>query len=248
MPATRHPRSCSGNSPSSEDGAHPLAGWGIGNRIRSLCRICRSVRRSSVGAYLMLICARCGKRGDKRSLHECKQAGRSRLLCTACRNSRYAWQEIEALRQYSQAWASQQTCRTAPNRWHPFDIWALRMYRKNRGNILAITKDGVIVNGNKIGNVSRSGPTCRLIENPVSPVYACDLCGRLGTKRMVRERLDSWQWNAEDDKRWWETPDRDCLCTGCWNKVRVVVRRKKEAALLKRLVNKLKRSIEKCQK
>ena len=91
----------------------------------------------------------------------------------------------------------------------------------------------------------KDGKPGRLMHR-LGPEYttlnACDVCGKLGIPRKVRVRNDVFGWNGESEKDW-TTPSKDMLCTGCWNKVRAIVRKRDEANSCRRMLNKLTRTI-----
>jgi hypothetical protein len=73
---------------------------------------------------------------------------------------------------------------------------------------------------------------------PTTSLNTCELCGRKGTRRRVTIRNDTHGWNRET-RGDWGTPSKDMLCVGCWNRVRVIVRKKLAADEIRRLGNQL---------
>lgn len=84
-----------------------------------------------------------------------------------------------------------------------------------------------------------------------TPLLTCQLCGFFSTPRNVRDRDDCYQYDHRPDHQRdqlrfnyemkvgnWGTPT---LCTGCWNKVRAIIRRVDELRDLHTLVRKLQR-------
>jgi len=56
-----------------------------------------------------------------------------------------------------------------------------------------------------------------------------------------------YRWNA-NDKNDRETKDKDILCTGCWNKVRALVKRQAMCNESRKLIAKLKMETNKWEK
>ena len=77
-------------------------------------------------------------------------------------------------------------------------------------------------------------------------INACDLCGKLGPPRKVRLRDDVAGWNVEKTDR--EYKGIDILCTGCWNKVKPIVKNMKYLKEAKKLVNKTIKEVRQCKK
>lgn len=80
------------------------------------------------------------------------------------------------------------------------------------------------------------------MPNKVTHLVTCELCGFTSTPKKVSYRSEIYGWNRENNKDV-ETPATCTLCTGCWNKVKVVVKKIKAANECEKLLNYLKRSI-----
>lgn len=83
-------------------------------------------------------------------------------------------------------------------------------------------------------------------ENPVADLRTCDICGRIGAAKRVCYRNDVYRWNV--DWKDYTTTSKHMLCTGCWNKVRALVRKERKAGECSLLLNKLTRSISDARK
>lgn len=90
-------------------------------------------------------------------------------------------------------------------------------------------------------------PAWTVPSGPMTTLNACDICGRLGTRRRVTHRHHIYRWNS-DGPRDWKTPSKHMLCVGCWNKARALVRAISEADEIRRLGRKLHREALKCRK
>jgi hypothetical protein len=112
-------------------------------------------------------------------------------------------------------------------------------------NVLATKEDGLWINTCKKGNLSWK--RAHFYPNPQTPVNTCDVCGRLGTPRRVCWRNDVYKWNVLDPKDY-KTPSKTMLCMGCWNKVRRICDREREAREAQRLINLLKKEMGKWQR
>ena len=123
-----------------------------------------------------------------------------------------------------------------------------RLYDLGRKvNILAETMDGIWINTNKSKGSLKSWRRAVFIEWPVSPLYQCDLCNRIGTNKVVQYRNDVWCWNLDGTYQLSDKKSKDYLCMSCWNKIRPLVKRENLAYETKTLINKLKREVTKCQ-
>jgi hypothetical protein len=97
-------------------------------------------------------------------------------------------------------------------------------------------QDGIIYRYTGVGN---SHP--RLFKNPVTKLNTCQLCGRMSTLKKVYLRNDVYRWNCENGD--YKCEGKDTLCTGCWNKVRPLVMREREAKELSSFINRIKKEI-----
>jgi len=80
-----------------------------------------------------------------------------------------------------------------------------------------------------------------------TPLNQCDLCGMWSTPKKIHYRGDVYGWDWDKGSEYL-TPSKDVLCMGCWNKVKVISKRKREAKELKKLTNKLYREALRWQK
>lgn len=85
----------------------------------------------------------------------------------------------------------------------------------------------------------KNGNPRYFLYNQYTPIYQCEMCGKLGPKRKIYYRNDCYR--MEDHDRW--KVGTPLICTPCWNKLRPVIRRFEEQRECVRLVNKLKREI-----
>ena len=113
-------------------------------------------------------------------------------------------------------------------------------------NIVGETEDGYWYNFCKKGNMSWARAIYE--RNPFTELRTCDLCGKTSTPKKVQYRSLCIRWNVDDKKHDFETRGKDTLCMGCWNKVRIVVKRQNEVETNRRLINKLNRERLKWQK
>ncbi len=74
--------------------------------------------------------------------------------------------------------------------------------------------------------------------NKFSYIAECDLCKKRGSASRIYHRSDvhGWDWSSSDENYKQSKTD---LCMGCWNKVRAVQKKQREADEIKRLTNKL---------
>jgi hypothetical protein len=112
-------------------------------------------------------------------------------------------------------------------------------------NVLRDDETGVWINTNKPGN--KSWKRAMFIKNPVTKLRQCGVCGKISTPKKIsyRSLCADWYMESLDEPM---QQERNILCTGCWNKVRVIVARQHEANEIRRLNSKLIREYRKCQK
>ena len=93
----------------------------------------------------------------------------------------------------------------------------------------------------------KQGKLCSRIIGYYTPLFTCELCGKVSTPFKVHEREDviGWDWGKKGAR---EQPSKTLLCTGCWNKVKPISKRREEACLNSKLINKAKREVAKCRK
>lgn len=116
---------------------------------------------------------------------------------------------------------------------HPFD----RLHNEFNRELAYQTEDGFFAaRVNKDGSFRRNDLLYEQ-KNPVCELRACQLCGLLGSKRMVSVRNDCYGWNREHNEDW-SFPHKDMLCCGCWNKARSLKKRQQDHDDVRRLVNK----------
>lgn len=87
-----------------------------------------------------------------------------------------------------------------------------------------------------------TGRRMQMVVYEYTPLNTCELCGKTSTPKKVCYRSDISGWNREHRNDFAAAPI-DTLCTGCWNKVRAVVRKIHAANECSKLFNKLTRSI-----
>lgn len=85
-------------------------------------------------------------------------------------------------------------------------------------------------------------PHAYWLENPVTKLETCQLCGKTSTPKKVSHRIVIYRWNCHDKKDW-SCESKSVLCMGCWNKVRPLVEREDEADDMKRFINQVKKEI-----
>ncbi len=112
-------------------------------------------------------------------------------------------------------------------------------------NQLVETENGYWFNFCKKGN--HSFKRAEFWGNPVTMLNECALCGKKSTPKKVHCRNGVYGWNREHRKDF-SFINKNTLCMGCWNKVRVVVKRKEQADEIRRLTGKLYREALKWQK
>ena len=90
----------------------------------------------------------------------------------------------------------------------------------------------------------KQGSLRRRVVGCYTPLFTCELCGKVSTPFKVHEREDviGWDWGKKGAR---EQPSKVLLCTGCWNKVKPINKRREEACLNSKLINRTKREIEK---
>lgn len=91
--------------------------------------------------------------------------------------------------------------------------------------------------------IKKNGKPGALVEHiaPYSPLYCCDVCGVIGGARNVTCRSDVYGWNRTSDAD--PTTSKDTLCMACWNRIRPLVKREREAARNKTLINRINNEI-----
>jgi hypothetical protein len=75
-----------------------------------------------------------------------------------------------------------------------------------------------------------------------TPLFTCELCGKISTPKNVYYRVDIYCWNWTHDKDF-GTKSISTLCQGCYNKVKAIVRKEKQANECKRLMRKVQEII-----
>lgn len=73
----------------------------------------------------------------------------------------------------------------------------------------------------------------------VSPLRWCELCGRFGTARTVRQRDDLYDGWLMELRKWQPLT----LCTGCWNRLRPIFRNLRELDELRVIARRLARGV-----
>lgn len=79
------------------------------------------------------------------------------------------------------------------------------------------------------------------MNNPVTKLNTCDLCGKTSTPKKVNYRNDVYRWNGQGKDDY--SPSKSLLCMSCWNKVKPLVKREEEADEMKRFINHMKKEI-----
>lgn len=90
------------------------------------------------------------------------------------------------------------------------------------------------------------GQRPKYVKNPVTPLYVCDVCGKRSTPKKIHIRSDVYGWNKSSYLS--EEKSKGLLCTGCWNRVKAVVKKQREADEIRYLKDKLYREVLKWQK
>lgn len=94
-------------------------------------------------------------------------------------------------------------------------------------------------------SVLKSGkPGRRLVDQSAAycEINACDLCGRMGGLKDVRERQDCYRWNMMSTEEYPKPGQFMCmLCTSCWAKVQIIDRLRRASMEIQALANRLKR-------
>lgn len=83
-----------------------------------------------------------------------------------------------------------------------------------------------------------NGDPSYYITLDAAPLRDCELCGKRGAPKKVCYRNDCYMRVAVEPMSL--TP---LLCTGCWNKYRVVCRRLREVEETARFINRMKREV-----
>ena len=112
------------------------------------------------------------------------------------------------------------------------------------------------VNKEKANNLERSEFELN-VDGDYTKLNTCELCKRTSTPKNVNVKYDCMYWDLPSKHEWKKEnktlkgyflhfysnakEDTGMLCVGCWNKVRVIVKRQEEAEELTKLSNKLKR-------
>ena len=114
-------------------------------------------------------------------------------------------------------------------------------------NVLREDEKGYWLNHCKKGNLSWK--RAYYFDNPVTWLNTCDVCRKTSTPKKVhaRHNVYGWDWDRAD-KRCYLIESKYMLCMGCWNKVRPIVARERDAYEIQRLINQLTKEIRKCQK
>ena len=113
-------------------------------------------------------------------------------------------------------------------------------------NILRDDETGAWINTNKPGN--KSWKRARFIKNPVTMLRECGVCGKISTPKKISYRSLCADWYMTNPYEEPMQQEKDILCTGCWNKVRRIVARQREANELRLLNNRLIREYRKWQR
>jgi hypothetical protein len=115
---------------------------------------------------------------------------------------------------------------------------------ENPYNVLRYYRNGFWANFNKTEKNRYSFANAKFYRYPSTTLRECDVCSKLSTPKKIMCRNLLYKWNV-DDKKDYETPSKNMLCTGCWNKIRVLVKRQNVCEENKRLTAKLKTEINK---
>lgn len=76
-----------------------------------------------------------------------------------------------------------------------------------------------------------------------TPLYKCDVCGKVSVPKNVNYRADCYRWNCDNNE--WTIESKDMLCTGCWNKIRALVKKETEIYEVKKLSKTLEKEARK---
>lgn len=92
----------------------------------------------------------------------------------------------------------------------------------------------------------KDGTPGRLIEGVThySPLFVCELCEKLGPKKKIQYRNDCYLYEHRDRYR----SGTPLLCMGCWNKIRPLVKRIREAQENDKLIRKMKRELRELER
>ena len=129
--------------------------------------------------------------------------------------------------------------------WH-LDYVIVPLYGRTY-NVLRHYRNGFWANLNKSKASKYSWCTAEFYLYPSTTLVECQLCGKLSTPKKITCRNDVYRWNA-NDKNDRETKGKDILCTGCWNKVRALVKRQAMCNESRKLIAKLKMETNKWEK
>jgi hypothetical protein len=111
-------------------------------------------------------------------------------------------------------------------------------------NVLSHHRNGFWANTNKSEGAKYSFKSARFYKYPSTTLKECQLCGKLSTPKKIVRRWSVYRWNA-NGKHDYETESKDTLCMGCWNKIRVLVKRQEVCDQSRRLIAKLKEETRK---
>ena len=111
-------------------------------------------------------------------------------------------------------------------------------------NVLAHFRNGFWANSNKSKGAKYSFKSAHFYKYPSTTLRECQLCGKLSTPKKITCRNDVFRWNVTD-KNDYETEGKNTLCMGCWNKIRVLVKRQEVCDQSRRLIAKLKEETRK---
>lgn len=111
-------------------------------------------------------------------------------------------------------------------------------------NVLAHYRNGFWANNNKSEGAKYSFKSAHFYKYPSTTLKECQLCGKLSTPKKIVRRWSVYRWNA-NGKHDYETESKDTLCMGCWNKIRVLVKRQEVCDQSRRLIAKLKEETRK---
>ena len=150
------------------------------------------------------------------------------------------------------------------NSKHPFDSKRL-LYGKKKTTLLDDYENGCFIQVARRQTHHSRKPDeysdTYFIHNPFSKLNLCDLCGKHGTARRVRYRDDVYDWNLMHDypiyarkgdprlaEYFGQGGGKNILCTSCWNKVKPLHKREKEAEELRGLIKTFQKEIKSWQK
>lgn len=142
-------------------------------------------------------------------------------------------------RKFSPLWPIddvRQEVASEPNLDHPMDEIVRRCEREGRQAVFWFCDGGFFVK-------KKGYRDDYFIRNPVCWLSFCELCGKFGSPMSIKTRFNLYGWNRVSKEDRAKTPSKDTLCMACWNSVRRIVRKEKEADECRRLLNKIERVI-----